>query len=328
MKTINEDIKQNTYHRAYLLYGEEEYLKHAYLDKLLKALNPDGDTMNFSRFSGKNQNEGEIIDLAETMPFFADHRVIVLEDTGMFKNKTDALADYMAELPDYLILIWSESEVDKRSRMYKALSKAGYAAEFKTQTAESLARWVLQGLKQEGKQITQKNMDLFLSMTGSDMGQIRMELDKLLSYTIGKKVIEAGDIEAICTRHIENQIFDMIRAVSAHQQKKALAMYYDLLALREPPMRILYLLGREFSILRKVKELTGEGAGSVSIASSLGLRPFVVKNYLSMVGNYTADQLRAAVEDFVQTEQDVKTGKLEDKLSVELMIIKYSKKES
>ena len=52
-----------------------------------------------------------MIDLAETMPFFADRRVILLENTGFFKNKADALADYMGSLPDYLVLIFVEEEV-------------------------------------------------------------------------------------------------------------------------------------------------------------------------------------------------------------------------
>ena len=44
----------------------------------------------------------------------------MLEDTGFFKNKCEELADYMKELPDYLYLVFAETEVDKRNRMYKA----------------------------------------------------------------------------------------------------------------------------------------------------------------------------------------------------------------
>lgn len=49
--------------------------------------------------------------------------MILLENTGFFKNKADALADYMGSLPDYLVLIFVEEEVDKRNRMYKAVQK-------------------------------------------------------------------------------------------------------------------------------------------------------------------------------------------------------------
>ena len=104
MKSILEDIKTQNFKQAYLLYGEEAYLKHQYKNKLKNALLPEDDTMNFSRFEGKGTEIPKVIDLAETMPFFADRRVILLENTGFFKNKADALADYMGSLPDYLVL--------------------------------------------------------------------------------------------------------------------------------------------------------------------------------------------------------------------------------
>ena len=114
----------------YLLYGEEAYLKQQYKQNLVKALNPDGDTMNFNHYEGKGIDVKQLIDLCETMPFFAERRVVLLEDTGFFKNKCEELADYMKELPDYLYLVFAETEVDKRNRMYKAVKACGSIAEF------------------------------------------------------------------------------------------------------------------------------------------------------------------------------------------------------
>ena len=88
MKSILEDIKTQNFKQAYLLYGEEAYLKHQYKNKLKNALLPEDDTMNFSRFEGRGTEIPKVIDLAETMPFFADRRVILLENTGFFKNKS------------------------------------------------------------------------------------------------------------------------------------------------------------------------------------------------------------------------------------------------
>ena len=82
---IDEDIRQNSFHRAYLLYGEEAYLRNQKRDALLAALVPAGDVMNFARFEGKGIDEHEIISLAETLPFLAERRVILVEDSGFFK---------------------------------------------------------------------------------------------------------------------------------------------------------------------------------------------------------------------------------------------------
>lgn len=324
MKSIQEDIKTGNFKQSYLLFGEEAYLKQQYKEKLLNALNPDGDTMNFSRYEGKGIDVKQVIDLCETMPFFSDRRIILLEDTGFFKNKCEELADYMKSLPDYLVLVFAESEVDKRSRMYKAVKSSGRVTEFAKQDEKTLMRWAAGILGKEGKKITQKDMELFLTKTGTDMGNIRMELEKLVAYTEGKDIVAAEDIEAVCVTQTTNKIFDMVRAVTEKNQKKALELYYDLLTLKEPPMRILFLLAKQFRQLLLTKKMAGEGASQNEIASRLGVPSFVVRNISACARSYTVEELERAVEDFVDAEEAVKTGRLGDVLSVELLIVKYS----
>ena len=320
MKSILEDIKTQNFKQAYLLYGEEAYLKHQYKNKLKNALLPEDDTMNFSRFEGKGTEIPKVIDLAETMPFFADRRVILLENTGFFKNKADALADYMGSLPDYLVLIFVEEEVDKRNRMYKAVQKQGRAVEFARQDEKTLMTWVLGMMKKEGKKITRQDMEDFLEKTGTDMGNISQELEKLLSYTMGRDVITRADIEAVCTTQITNRIFEMIRAVTEKKQRKALDLYQDLLALKEPPMRILFLIARQFNQLLLVRELQASGAERGTVASKLKVPPFVAGKLSSQAAAFTKEQLISYVQTCVDAEEAVKTGRMGDRLAVELLI--------
>ena len=56
-------------------------------------------------------------------------------------------------------------------------------------------------------------------------------------------------MEEICTKRVSSRIFDMVNAIADKQQKKALDLYYDLLALKEPAMRILFLITRQFNML-------------------------------------------------------------------------------
>lgn len=179
-------------------------------------------------------------------------------------------------------------------------------------------------MKREGKKITQGDMELFLTKTGTDMGNIEKELEKLLCYTMGRDVITAGDIEAVCTTQITNHIFDMIKAVTEKRQKRALDLYYDLLSLKEPPMRILFLLARQFNLIMQVKELSKEGYDQSAIAKRTGLQPFVVRNYAGYANRYSTEDLRATVEECVQTEAKVKTGYMNDVMSVELLLVKFS----
>lgn len=324
MKSINEDIKNNVYKPVYLLYGAEDYLKKQYKERLIKGLNPEDDTMNVSFFEGKGLPIRQIIDLAETIPFFSERRIIIIQDSGFFKSQCEDLPEYLAELPEYLCMVFVESEVDKRSRMYKAVNKNGRVTEFTAQDDKALMRWILGMLGKEDKKITQKDMELLLIKTGNDMGNIEREVEKLLCYTMGRSVVNAVDIEEICTTQTTNKIFDMVRAVAEKRQEKALHLYYDLLALKEPPMRILFLLARQFNLLLQVKELENNGWKQNDVAKKTGLQSFVVRNYSTFARQYSIKQLKEAVEEFTSAEEDVKTGKLKDVMSVELLLIKYS----
>lgn len=325
MKTIDNDIKFGQLKNVYLLYGEERYLVRQYRDKLKKALNPDGDTMNFSAFEGDDVNVKEIIDLAETLPFFAERRVILIEDSRLFKKGGDDLAEYLETLPESTCFVFVEEEVDKRSRLFKTVLKQGSAVEFVTQTDETLMKWIGARISREGKNITQAAYRTFIAKTGTDMENIEKELEKLICYTMDKDVIEPEDVEAITTEQISNKVFDMVDAIASHRQKQAMDMYYDLLALREAPMRILFLITRQFQILLTVKVMSNQGFGNKDIASKAGCPEWAVRKYQGQAKAFSLDQIKGAISDGVAYEEAVKTGKMNDQMAVELFIVQYSK---
>ncbi len=325
MKTIDEDIRNGQFQSVYLLCGEEAYLKKQYKDKLKRAMADPDDSMNFSAYEGKGINPKEVIDLAETLPFFADRRVILIENSGFFKNSCEELAEYMPQIPETTHFIFVEDEIDKRSKLYKAVKNAGKIVEFTSQTEELLTRWVLTRIKKEGKNITGSVMQLFLNKVGNDMGNIDRELEKLLCYCMEKEVIEAADVEAVTTEQTTNKVFDMVNAIAEHNQRKALDLYYDLLTLKEPPMRIMYLISRQFQILLNIKDMSGKGFDNAAMAKNAGIPPFAVRRNLSQAKGFTMQQLKQAIRDGVDYEEAVKTGRMNDQMAVELFLMKYSR---
>lgn len=321
MKLLNEDLKQGTFKQMYLLYGEERYLRRQYKKRLQEALCGEDDAMNTHFYDGKDVPVGEIIDLAETMPFLASRRVIFLTDSGLFKSGGEQMAAYLAQPNETAFFVFTESEVDKRSKLYKTVQSKGRAVECSTQNEAALRRWIGSCLTKEGKKMTESSARLFLSKTGTDMDSIQMELEKLICYCIDREVITDGDIEAVCTVHITNHIFDMVDAIADRQPKKALSLYYDLLALREPPMRILFLIARQCNLLLQTKELHADGYDVKAMASRLGVPPFAVKKYLSQSARFQAVSLQRAVKQCVEAEEAVKSGRMNDKMSVEILIL-------
>ena len=324
MKRILEDINNRSFRNVYVFYGQEAYLQKQYRDKLVAAVLGEGDAMNFWHVQGKDYSIPQLIDFAETMPFFAERRVIVMESTGVLKSGGEELAEYFAQPCETTTWILVESDCDKRSKLFKAADKAGLCVEFGVQDEATLKKWILGMLKKEGKQITGQTLECFLEKTGTDMNIIRLELEKLLCYTLDKPVIEREDVEAVCITRITSHIFDMVDAIGVRDQTKALALYNELQALREPPIRILFLIGRHMNILLQIKDLKKRGADNKTMAGKIGVPPFAVNKYLKQAGLYKTSQLKCALERCIKADEAIKTGTLQDKMSVELLIFELT----
>ena len=153
------------------------------------------------------------------------------------------------------------------------------------------------------------------------MENIQKELEKVFCYTLERDEISTEDIDAVCVTQITNRIFDMVHAVSERKTEEALDLYYDLIALKEPPMRILYLMTREFRLLLQVKELVKSGYDKKEIASKAGIHPFAAGKYMEQARSFTAAELKTIMEESAKLEESVKTGRITDALSVETFLI-------
>ena len=319
MKNIKEDIKNKEFKRVYLLYGTEEYLKRLYKNKLKEAVLGDSDAMNLAEYAGKGIDEKEVREFADTMPFFADYHLLILENTSWFKNATE-FADYVSELPDTAVLVFVETEVDKRSRMFKAVKEHGYVCEMNGMTEQELKLWVASILKKEERKITEATVMFLLEQVGTDMAKLQNELEKLICYTMGRDTITVEDIKAVCTEQLTGKIFAMTEAMAQGRKRQALELYYDLIALQEKPLGILFMIQRQFHHLLVVKEMKRERADKNSIASAIGVPTFAVQKYMNQADRFQKEEIAKLLEYSLTLEEDVKTGRLKEQLAVELLL--------
>ena len=211
--------------------------------------------------------------------------------------------------------------MDKRGKLYKTVKAKGHIAELAAQDENTLRKWVSGLIRKEKKEMSQPDIAYFLNKVGTDMENIQMELEKLICYCMDRDVVTAQDVEAVCTSRISNHIFDMINAIADKQTQKVLELYYDLLALKEPPMRILFLIARQCNLLLQTKELKARGYDNKTISSKIGVPPFIAGKYTAQAARFKTSVLRGAVRRCVEAEEAVKTGRMNDILSVELLIL-------
>lgn len=320
MKGIKEHIKTGQYAAVYLLYGTETYLRRLYTSKLKTGALAGGDEMNLSVFSGREIDWNEVQSLAETMPFFAEHRVIVLENTGAFKTACD-FAEEIPKLSSGAVLIFNETEVDKRSRMFKAVKEYGYVCEMNGLSESDLSIWVAQLLNRDGKKISRDDLRSFLERVGTDMENIENEVEKLVCYIGEREAVTKEDILAVTVEQVSGKIFAMTDALGARNKRLAVELYRDLLSVREKPMTVLYLMVRQCNMILQAAEMSRQGLDRSAIASKAGMPPFAVGKCLSQAKNFTKEQLLHLVTYGTELEEQIKTGRMDERIAVELFLL-------
>lgn len=327
MKRLAEDIREHRFQRVYLLTGNESYLVRGYRKKLFEAA-AGNDTMNTKVITDREVTPEEVRDFTDTLPFFAEKRVLLLEDCKLFKNaSSEALIPWIETLPETALVILVDNEVDKRTRFYKAVQKAGTVVEMNHPEGTERSDYLLRQLGARNLKITKPVFELLLQALPDSLELSLNEMDKLAAYVGACNAVTAEAIGDIVTPKIENRIFKLVEAAVSGDRKTAFDIYYDLVALKEAPLRILSLVGKELMRLVVVKEMAAEGASSRTVSEKAGMPEFVARKLLSEARKKTAEELSALVEKALQYESDVKSGNLSDSASVELLLMELTKKD-
>lgn len=324
MKRLIEDIKNKTFKSSYLLFGSERYLVTQYRAKLKDALLDGADDMNFNAFEGKSVDFTEVCSIGNTLPFFADHRVIQLDGTGLFKAAGDTakqMAAWIKELPETTTVIFTETEVDKRNVLYKAVNELGTACEMNGPDEKDLRIFVANRLKKDGRAIREKDVAYLLETVGYDMQNLCNELEKLVSYTMGRTEVTASDIDTVCVHQITGRIFDLTDAVAEGRKDDAIRHYSTMIRLREKPAAILYRLTTHFNNLLLAKDLVSHGRNSYDVASALGIKQYPADKYCAQSRKFTIEKLRKATELGIELENDFKSGKMPENMTAEYYVI-------
>lgn len=319
---IDQDIRSGQFKKLYLLCGEESYLIRFYSKKLQKALIGQDTEMNLNVFQGSDTSIEEVIRLADTMPFFAEHRLIILDGTGLFGKGGGALAEYLPSMPDTTVMLFlEEGKVDERGKLFKTVKSLGAVQSLKHPDEAALGRWIVRALDSAGKQITQTALNELLASVGHDMQMLHTEVEKLIAYTGERSGIRIEDVRAIVSVQVENRIFAMVEEIARGRSASALSMLQDLLQLKESPPGILTLLMNQFNLMFQVRDLREQGFDSATIYQKVAMQQFRVRKALQQSENLSSAVLKKMLEVCVEAFRSITTGRMAPENAVQMAVV-------
>jgi len=319
-KQLRDEIKRGEFRRLYLFYGEERYLVRHYANILAEAL---GEPDNFDASSPV----GAIISAADSLPFFADKRLINVKDSKLFasgrKDDSETMTTYLPQIPESAVLVFMESEVDRRGRLYKKAAEIGGVIECKTPQTQDLITWLSRTFSQSGKTVDPHVANLLIRYAASNMTAIAQEAEKLTAYAWGRTSITAQDIQAVCTPTLQARVFDLVAAMGEGRVSDALGLYHAMIQMKEQPLMILAMVIRQFRIILLVKAALERKMSKAQMAKELELRSFIVDEALGQARRFNIEKLFSALRDCQDVDYKVKNGLINAEIGVELLIVQY-----
>lgn len=325
---LKKQIKNNDIKPVYLFYGPEEYLKKYYVNAIEKLI-LEKSTRDLNRIVIEdNISASKIIDNCESYPVFSQKKMLLVKNSGYFKGsggnkeEIEKVTEYLKNLPDYVCLIFYESEADKRLKIYKAIESEGLVVEIPYQKPADLVKWVVNVTKANGKKISMETASILVEKSSEDMTEILNEINKLIVYTGERDIIRDEDVMEVCNTSIKSRIFDLTDAIIEKDIVKTLRYLDDLITLREPIPVIIYMIARQFRQILEVKANLSKGVPLKDVAAKLKIPPFIAGRIQKQADRFSFEQLNQAICDIFECDLSIKTGKIRDKAAVEMLISK------
>lgn len=303
----------------YLLYGTKEYQ----IKNELKKLTNNFDTINISKFDLNNDITENVINDCQTLSLFSEKKLVICENANMFTGSTNKDSEIIENYlnnpnPDTtLVFITNNDKIDERKKITKLIKKNGIVKAFNEN--ENAAQIVKKNLKDF--QIDNNLINLLIDRVGDNQQILEHELEKLKLYK-EDNIITKEDILNVTTKKVDPNTFTLLDCIVKNDKNKALEIYYELIKMNEEPIKIITMLANQFRIMYQAKELLKKGLSEKDIAETIKIHPYRVKLAIQNGRKYSSDLLLQYISDLADMDINIKTGKTDKSLALELFILK------
>jgi DNA polymerase III subunit delta len=294
---IITEWKKKIYKPFYWLEGEEEY----FIDKVMdyaehNILNETETGFNLTVFYGKDATWPDVINACRRYPMFSERQVVLLKEAQQMKD-IEKLESYV-ENPlgsTLLVVSYKDKKIDGRTKFAKLLKERGVLLSTKKIYENQLPQWTEEIVNNHGYEISRKAIMLLVDHIGNDLSRIENEIEKILVNLGKRKTINEDDIEQYIGISKEFNVFEFQNALAAKDLPNCIRIvqYFEDNPKAAPIQLIFPSLYSFFSKLYMIHGLNTRDEKTV--AASLGLNPFFVKDYLKAVHVYSFPEVEKAI---------------------------------
>lgn len=285
---IINDWKRKIFKPIYWLEGEEEYFINEVMEFAEHHLLPEEEkSFNLSIFYGKDADWASVVNACMRYPMFAERQVVLLKEAQQMRDLSKLEPYIQQPLGSTVFVVsYKDKKVDGRSKLAKLLKDKGELLSTKKLYDNQLPEWIIELLQARGLSINQKALYLLIDHIGNDLTRIKSEIEKIQINLGTRKEIHEDDVENFVGISKEYNAFELQAALVRKDLSKALRIiqYFESNPKAAPIQLVLPAL---YSFFSKVYMIFGiPGPDEKTVAATLGVSPFFVKDYLLASTNY------------------------------------------
>lgn len=259
------EINSSSLNGAYLLHGEEEFIKNSALQAVQGLISPDMRAFNVTVIT--DAVEGEVFDACETLPLFDDKKLVICRGISA-EADTDKLIEYFKRIPDFtLLIIEIRGMLQEKSKLLKFFKSIDHDVFFPYLNENDVVKWCMNFAVRNGVALDRNTARTFVGLVGTDMTSVSNEIQKAVDM-VGEGGVITNDIVSKCTvGNIEVRIFEMLDCFTNGKVKDGIGLLHVLLEDENEALGITAFLESRFKLMLEGRILLDKGL-SVSAAAS------------------------------------------------------------
>ena len=314
--------------QLYILHGEETYLRDYYLGRLKELLlTGEMGEFNHHQISAKEMSPHRLEEAVDCLPMMAERTLITITDYDLFKageKDREAYVKLFSQLPDYCCVVFLYDLIpykgDARTKLAAAIKKSGLVVNFTRQEQGDLVDWVRRRFRALGKDIDSRLALDLIFLCGDLMTNLIGEIEKIGAYAKNPRITRE-DIDAVATPQLDAVVFRMTDAIGEGRFDQAAGVLGELYQMQEPPIRILFSLGKQMRQLYSARLMIERGQGASSLMELWGIKPYPADKLMRSARRFSLSWCRRAVMLCGQCDLDMKsTGQDPQQLLTTLLL--------
>lgn len=322
MDKIEDWLSKNGSKPLYVIAGENGFLRDENERELLDCIQLDRELEKLA----ENESIEALVECANMLSLFGTGKVIIQRNPIWLKKseELDELMQWVEDpVPGITVLIIWEYKADKRKKAFKWFAKKGSMIYCDNLKSWELPAWIKKRFAARGKRIEPSTAEAILALVGDSQIILDNEIEKICLYAGARKDIPLAMVEELSSASAVAGIFDFIDTLCAKQGVACLSKLDNLLKMKEPEVKINFMIARQFRILLQGKQLKRSGVLRQDIAAKMKVNPYVWKKAEPFVERYSESILEEYFFKSQKLDWDMKSGKGEPRVLLEQLILDF-----